>query len=88
MKFKRNVQKERDVCQSCCSANIDLMPFCRCRFRCRRRRRCLSSLKMSGRSGRTQGRNTGFRPCLRTLDSLSIGRRPRKGSTFTLVVEK
>ena len=25
MKFKRNVHKERDVCQSCCSANIDLM---------------------------------------------------------------
>ena len=31
--------------QSCCFANLNLLRFCRSRSRCRRRRRCLTSLK-------------------------------------------
>ena len=38
----RNVQKSVMHVQSCCFANINLLHFCR--SRCRRRRRCLSSL--------------------------------------------
>ena len=38
----RNVQKSVMHVQSCCFANLNLLFFCR--SRCRRRRRCLSSL--------------------------------------------
>ena len=38
----RNVQKSVMHVQSCCFANLNLLLFCR--SRCRRRRRCLSSL--------------------------------------------
>ena len=39
---QRNVQKSVMHVQSCCFANLNLLLFCR--SRCRRRRRCLSSL--------------------------------------------
>ena len=39
---QRNVQKSVTHVQSCCSAYLNLLFFCR--SRCRRRRRCLSSL--------------------------------------------
>ena len=39
---QRNVQKSVMPMQSCCFANLNLLLFCR--SRCRRRRRCLSSL--------------------------------------------
>ena len=38
----RNGQKKRDHAQSCCFAYLNLLLFCH--FRCRRHRRCLSSL--------------------------------------------
>ena len=38
----RNVQKSVMHVQSCCFANLNLFLFCR--FRCRRRRRCVNSL--------------------------------------------
>ena len=40
---QRNVQKSVMHVQSCCFANLSLLLFCR--SRCRRRRRCLSSLQ-------------------------------------------
>ena len=40
---QRNVQKSVMHVQSCCSAILNLLRFCR--SRCRRRRRCLTSLK-------------------------------------------
>ena len=42
---QRNVQKSVKHVQSCCFANLNQLLFCR--SRCRRRRRCLSSLKKS-----------------------------------------
>ena len=39
---QRNVQKSVMHVQSCCFTNLNLLLFCR--SRCRRRRRCLSSL--------------------------------------------
>jgi len=42
---QRNVQKSVMHVQSCCFANLNLLLFCR--SRCRRRRRCLSSLLAS-----------------------------------------
>ena len=41
---QRNVQKSVPHVQSCCFASLNLLFFCR--FRCRRRRRCLSSLSL------------------------------------------
>ena len=40
---QRNVQKSVMHVQSCCFANLNLLRFCR--SRCRRRHRCLTSLK-------------------------------------------
>ena len=42
---QRNVQKSVMHVQTCCFANLNLFPFCRSRWR--RRRRCLSSLLFS-----------------------------------------
>ena len=42
MTVQRNVQKSIMQVQSCCFVYLNQLPFCR--SRCRRRRRCLSSL--------------------------------------------
>ena len=45
---QRNVQKSVMHVQSCCFANLNLLVYCR--SRCRRHRRCLSSLISGGRA--------------------------------------
>ena len=53
-----NVQKSVMHAQSCCFVNPNLLLFCR--FPCRRRRRCLSSLSRVRPSGRPRLRGRPF----------------------------
>ena len=65
----RNVQKSVRHVQSCCFANLNLLPFCR--SRCRRRRRCLSSrIKLC-------------RSLARTTCSMTVGNPDLTASSYT-----